>query len=127
MNTSDLFQSASQGHSSPYQESMKMSMDGATASNPIMTSSSKVRNLKDINDTPKPVKKPIFTDRGKYIAIAIVLAVTVYMVYRSHKAKQETPTPQMGEGGQAQGSGQITEPSAPQPAPVDPAPSATQI
>lgn len=44
--------------------------------------------LKDINTTPKDVKKPIFTPFGKKVFIVVVLVGAAYLLYKKNQANQ---------------------------------------
>ena len=129
MNNNDFFKSASAGHSSPYQESMRMSFDGMTAPTKAQDlQNPKLKRLKDINEAPKPKKTPIFTERGRVIVIVTILAFAVYVVYKSHQAKKQEATPQLAEGGEPTPSGPIAEPIEPAPiVATDNSPSAAEI
>lgn len=131
---SDVFRSANSGHATPYQASLKLSMDGgflnANGSNPIMDSAKNdlPTNLKDINDTPKRKIKPILTDKGKYVVAGLILIGVAYLIWQNHKANKANPTAQpvaqsAGEGGA------IAEPPKPaeQPKIVDNSPSVAAI
>lgn len=90
LNSSDMMRSSRNGHPTPYTMNMMFSANGVPQqSNPIMNiSSGEFADLKDINDAPKPVKKPIFTEKGKMVFMVLIIGLAVYTIYKSHQAKK---------------------------------------
>lgn len=127
----DIFRSAQNGHVTPLQLNMKMSMDGTSTMSqkrPLQIKEKEFPGLKDIHQTPKQITQPILTQKGKFILIVITLVTAAYFIYQSYKSNQiQSQAPPASPQQPTDPSSPIPEPPKPPAQAIDNSPSAAEI